>query len=190
MNIKKIIVTSIAGLLLGGLPVGSGSMVVSANTSSVDTTFNNNVDNTVVEAGLNLETMFKQVGNQVVLDISAVDLAQELSISLLDAQAMIDATKEIDLYTPQQYGFVGVHINLGKQVRGMNGWAAAAFVTGYVGWYAKQFALAGPWGAGVASVISASAGATAKWAVENGVRRINVGQNIIGISKSFTIQIP
>lgn len=189
MNIKKIMVTSMACLLLGVLFVGSGSMVVSANTSSVDTTLNNNVDNSVVETGMKLETMFTQVGNQVVLDISAVDLAQELSISLLDAQAMIDATKEIDLDTPQQYGFVGIHINLGKTVRGMNGWSAAVFVTGYVGWYAKQLAAAGPWGAGVAAVISASAGATAKWAVENGVRRINVGQNILGISKSFTIKI-
>lgn len=31
MNIKKILVTSMAGLLLGGLPIASGSMVVSAD---------------------------------------------------------------------------------------------------------------------------------------------------------------
>lgn len=72
----------------------------------------------------------------------------------------------------------------------MNAWAAGAFVGGYVGWYAKQFAAAGPVGAGVAAVITAGAAATAKWAVENGIRRISLGKYIGGWNWNYTINIP
>ena len=87
-------------------------------------------------------------------------------------------------------GFVGVYIVLGPKVRKMNGWAAAAFAGGYVGWYAKQLAAAGPVGAGVAALVTASTGAVVKWAVENGVRAVPVGKNIPGFSLSYNLRLP
>lgn len=69
----------------------------------------------------------------------------------------------------------------------MGSWATAAFATGYVGFYLKNFVV-NPLTAGVASVVSA--GAAVKYAVEHGIKRVPVGKNIPGISMSYVVQVP
>lgn len=148
------------------------------------------LDKEMLQASEKLEGYFDTVNGVLVINTDVETLASDLNISVSDAQLMIDATNEIDLNTPQLSRFVGVYINLGPKVRKMNAWAAGAFVGGYVGWYAKQFAAAGTVGAGVAAVITAGAAATAKWAVENGIRRISLGKYIGGWNWNYTINIP
>lgn len=116
----------------------------------------------------------------------------QLGVSEEDADLMILATTEL---TPseepevQAYGFVGVHLNLGPKVRAMSGWAAGAFAAGYVGWYAKQFAV-NPITAGVAGLITAGTALAVKNAVEANLKKVSIGTNISGISLAYTIDIP
>ncbi|KAA6450865.1 hypothetical protein [Bacillus swezeyi] len=90
----------------------------------------------------------------------------------------------------QAYGFVGLHLKLGPKVRAMSAVAAGAFAAGYVGWYVKQIAAAGPWGAGAAAAITASTAGIVGWAVNKGLKKVNVGVNIPFVSLSYTVNIP
>ncbi len=149
------------------------------------------IDQRMLDTGRKLEKYFTLTNNKVTINSSANTIAKDLKISLSDAQSIIDATNETnELNMIQPRGFVGVYINLGPKVRKMNGWVAGAFVGGYVGWYAKQFAAAGPVGAGVAAVITGAAAASAKWAVENKVRRISLGKYIGGWNWTYSINVP
>lgn len=86
-------------------------------------------------------------------------------------------------------GFVGVTLLLGPEVRAMNGWAAGAFAAGYVGWYAKTFAV-NPVTAGVAALITATTGVVVKNAVEDNLRTVRVGMNIWGMNVNYPLDIP
>ncbi|MGE7186992.1 hypothetical protein ACQKKK_24400 [Peribacillus sp. NPDC006672] len=61
----------------------------------------------------------------------------------------------------------------------MSAVVAGAFAAGYVGWYVKQIAAAGPWGAGLVG-----------YAVIKGLKKVDVGVNIPLVSLSFTVNIP
>ncbi|MGD7060537.1 hypothetical protein ACQCU3_03375 [Bacillus altitudinis] len=86
----------------------------------------------------------------------------------------------------QTLGFVGLHIKLGPKVRSMNALLAGTFAGGYIGWYTKQIAAAGPWGAGAAASITAGTSAAVAWAVKNKYKKVDVGVNIMFINLAYT----
>ncbi|MEG0159484.1 hypothetical protein [Carnobacterium sp.] len=172
------------------------SLSVSADSIS---NYNQNQSYIPMSATANkLATYFglDESGN-VTFNVDRDTLVNELGISPEDVTLMFAATEElpkpiesIQVNTKKlMRGFVGVYMNLGPKVRKMNGWAAGAFAGGYVGWYAKNFAV-NPITAGVGALITASAAASAKYAVENNLRRISLGRNIAGWSWSFNVNIP
>lgn len=125
----------------------------------------------------------------IILMATKEQLTQDLGITEEQALELL-AISDLGARKYNFRGFVGVYLNLGPQVRKMNGWAAGVFAGGYVGWYAKQLAATGPWGAGAAALITASTAATVKWAVENGIRTVPIGKNIPGYNYSFSVNIP
>lgn len=127
------------------------------------------------------------LGN-IIFTATLADL-MNLGLSQSDAQAILDSANATTTSSTRARGFVGLYINLGSKTRKMGGWAAAAYVTGYVGWYLKVFATT-PATAGAAAVISASVGAATKYAVERGIKRISAGVNIPFISLSYSISTP
>lgn len=60
---------------------------------------------------------------------------------------IIDPNVEINTDAPstQLLGFVGLYLKLGPQIRSMSALPAGAFAAGFVGWYLKELAAAGPW---------------------------------------------
>lgn len=60
---------------------------------------------------------------------------------------IIDPNVEINTDAPstQLFGFVGLYLKLGPQIRSMSALPAGAFAAGFVGWYLKELAAAGPW---------------------------------------------
>ncbi len=130
---------------------------------------------------------------RVLFNATKEDLIQDLGITQEEAEELLNIAKlEPKLYERNNKfrGFVGIRLHLGPQVRAMNGWAAGAFAGGFVGWYCKELAASGPWGAGAAALITASTAATVKWAVENGVRVVPIGQNIPGFNLAFDVNVP
>ena len=99
---------------------------------------------------------------------------------------------EANTYEPsaQLFGFVGLYLKLGPQIRSMSALPAGAFAGGFVGWYLKELAAAGPWGAGVVAAISASVGGVVAWAVKNHLKSVPVGRHIPGVSWSRNVYIP
>ena len=182
-----------AGLLfMSNTAVHADSAVTNVVTKSVekitvhDNSSYGSIDDEIVSSGRALEQYFVIEGHQIRLHVDADTLAKAMNVSTKTAQLMIDNTNEINNSVSITNGFVGVYINLGPKVRGMGSWAAAAFATGYVGFYLKNFAV-NPLTAGVAS---AGAGAAVKYAVEHGIKRVPVGKNIPGISMSYVVQVP
>lgn len=111
----------------------------------------------------------------------------------LDSSLVIGDTttvENIDMPYIQPFGFVGVCFKLGPKVRAMAAVPAGAFAAGFVGWYLKELAKAGPWGAGVAAAISASVGGIVGWAVKNHLKTVPIGKNIAGVSWSRNVYIP
>lgn len=146
-------------------------------------------DESLVQTSLKLQQFFgyNEYG-EVVINATKDDLIKELGVTEEQAMSLLEIS-DSGVRKDSSRGFVGVYIVLGPKVRKMNGWAAAAFAGGYVGWYAKQLAAAGPVGAGVAALVTASTGAVVKWAVENGVRAVPVGKNIPGFSLSYNLRL-
>ena len=147
-------------------------------------------DESLVQTSLKLQQFFgyNEYG-EVVINATKDDLIKELGVTEEQAMSLLEIS-DSGVRKDSSRGFVGVYIVLGPKVRKMNCWAAAAFAGGYVGWYAKQLAAAGPVGAGVAALVTASTGAVVKWAVENGVRAVPVGKNIPGFSLSYNLRLP
>lgn len=75
-------------------------------------------------------------------------------------------------------GFVGFYVHLPSRVINMGAAVGGAFVGGVVGWYCKELALTGPWGAGVAG-----------YSIAKKLSRFRVGVNIPGISWSKHIYL-
>lgn len=127
--------------------------------------YNVSVSEDIVNAGQILEDYFyvDKFGN-INLKGTPEEIAKNIGISVQEASLMYEAVKEL----PNVYerGPVGFRFNLGPQVRGMGGWAAGAFATGYAGWHLKQFAV-NPVTAGFVAVISGAIGWAVKTAVEN-----------------------
>ncbi|MFU2206911.1 hypothetical protein [Streptococcus pluranimalium] len=147
-------------------------------------------DEEITKAGLKLQKYFEFDENRnVVLNATKEQLMNDLNITETQALDLLSLS-EPGVSTIHYRGFVGVYVHLGPKVRAMNGWAAAAFAGGYVGWYTKQLAAAGPWGAGAATLITASAAAAVKWAVENGIRTVPIGSQIRGYSLSYNVYVP
>ena len=117
------------------------------------------------------------------LNVFAGQLDSSLRIS--------DPNVEINTDEPstQLFGFVGLYLKLRPQIRSMAALPAGSFAGGFVGWYLKEFAAAGPWGAGVVAAISASVGGVVAWAVKNHLKTVPVGQNIPGVSWSRNVYI-
>lgn len=155
---------------------------------------NVNEEESMMETAEQLSTYFEldQNGN-IIFNVDQNTLVKELGISQEDAALMIGASEELSRENVgsqiQARGFVGIYLNLGPKVRKMNGWAAGAFAGGYVGWYAKNFAV-NPVTAGVAALITGATTLTVKNAVERGIRRVSLGRNIGGYSWSFNVNIP
>ncbi|MFW6772634.1 hypothetical protein [Weissella cibaria] len=188
---SMLVATLGAGLfLMSNNPAHADNVVNDVAVESVD---NNSpygtLDNETIASGRALEKYFVIENNQIRLRVDADTLANAMHVSTQMAQMMIDNTNQNYRSEFSTMGFVGVYINLGPKVRNMGGWAAAAFATGYVGFYLKNFA-ATPVTAGVAGVVSAGAGAAVKYAVEHGIKRVPVGKNIPGVSLSYVVQVP
>lgn len=86
-------------------------------------------------------------------------------------------------------GFVGLHIKLGPKVRGMSAVVAGGFATGYAGFYLSKFA-ANPLTAGAVGAISASIGGTVGWAVNKGLKEVDVGTDVPFVSLAYTVNVP
>lgn len=125
---------------------------------------------------------------KVQFDASVNDLTT-LGLSEGDANAIILDAKANQMNPLRTRGFVGLHINLGTQVRKMSSWAAGVYVTGYVGWYLKVFATT-PVSAGVVAIISAGIGGAVGYAVSHGIKRVDVGVNIPFAAFSYTVTTP
>lgn len=139
-------------------------------------------DEKIIEDALKLQKYFGYDKNgNVVLNATKEQSIVDLDITESQALDLLGIS-ESGVMTTEYRGFVGVYVHLGPKVRAINGWAAGAFAGGYVGWYTKQLAAAGPWGAGAA--------ATVKWAVENGVRTVPIGSQIPGFSLSYNVNVP
>lgn len=115
------------------------------------------------------------------------ELSEKIGVSLQEAELMYQAVQDF----PNLYdrGPVGFRFNLGPQIRGMGGWAAAAFATGYAGFYLKQFAVT-PATAGAVGVLSAAIGWNVKYAVENYWTSVNVTIEVPFVTMVFPIDIP
>lgn len=79
-------------------------------------------------------------------------------------------------------GFVGFVVHLSSKVRDMGAIAGGAFVGGVVGWYSKELAASGPWGAGAAATITATAAGVAGYAIKKGLKTVNIGVDIPFVS--------
>ncbi|MDO5755654.1 MAG: hypothetical protein Q4P28_05415, partial [Tissierellia bacterium] len=128
---------------------------------------------------------------EIMLSFSSEELnsfSEELDSSLVIGNTNITNNK----FKPsiQPFGFVGIYLKLGPKVRSMAAVPAGAFAAGFVGWYLKDLAKAGPWGAGAAAAISASVGGAVGWAVKNHLKVVPVGKNIAGVSWSRSVNIP
>lgn len=130
----------------------------------------------------------KDSSGNVTFTASLSDL-MNLGLSQADAQAILDNASSAVTSPIRTRGFVGLHINLGTKTRNMRSWAAAAYVTGYVGWYLKVFATT-PATAGAVALISAGVGASVKYAITHGIKRIDVGVNIPFVALSYTVATP
>lgn len=188
---KKLTVLTIASFFIVGLlsPFSSSVNAEEGITLNAD-----NEEKSMVETAEQLSTYFELDENgNITFNVDQNTLVRELGISQEDAALMISASEELSEETvdnqKQGRGFVGVYLNLGPKVRKMNGWAAGAFAGGYVGWYAKTFAV-NPVTAGVAALITAATTLTVKNAVERNLRRVSLGKNIAGYSLSFNVNIP
>lgn len=147
-------------------------------------------DTEMVDTAVKLQDYFTydQYGT-IILNATKEELMTNLGITEEQAQDLL-AISDLHARKTSYRGFVGVYLNLGPKVRSMGGWAAGTFAGGYVGWYAKQLAALGPWGAGAAALVTASTVLTVKWAVENHVRVVPIGQNIPGFNASYNVYIP
>ena len=119
------------------------------------------------------------------------ELIKEFGFSEKDAAlaVSIDNGPSAEQVSLRQRGFVGLRIVFGRQTKKMSGWAAAAYVAGYCGFYLKTFA-ATPATAGAVAIISASIGATVKFAIDKGMNATNVGVNIPFVAKTIIVRTP
>ena len=187
---KKLFVLSSVVIILFSSFVSFGkTSYASENPPDWETIFSN-TDEELTQAANKVSSYFDvDEDDNIIFTADRETLVNELGVSEEDADLMILAAEELPQSQFQTYGFVGVYLHLGPKVRKMNGWAAGAFAAGYVGWYAKKFAV-NPVTAGVAGIITAGTGVAVKYAVENGIRSIPVGKNIPGYRWSYNVNIP
>lgn len=127
---------------------------------------------------------------EIMLSISSKEL-NELAENIDNSLVINNPSNNTNINSEiQPFGFVGVYLKLGPKVRSMAAVPAGAFAAGFVGWYLKDLAKAGPWGAGAAAAISASVGGVVGWAVKNHLKSVPVGKNIPGVSWSRNVYIP
>lgn len=190
-------------VLFSTLLVLSGSAFAFNNTSHANTTdlggshdFEEIQDlkaqTKMIQTAEKISTYFSVDENNNIIFNADRDTLMNLGISAEDADLMILASAEFtSIETPevQAYGFVGIHLNLGPKVRSMSGWAAGTFAAGYVGWYAKTFAV-NPVTAGVAALITAGTGLAVKNAVEKNLKKVSIGMDIPFVSLSYNVDIP
>ncbi|MGE7768297.1 hypothetical protein [Peribacillus sp. NPDC096540] len=117
-----------------------------------------------------------------------------MGISESDAELMTSITSDDLTITEGEQqdiqGFVGLYFYLGPKVRGMSAVLAGAFAAGYVGWYVKQIAAAGPWGAGAAATITAATAGVVGYGVKKKLKKVQVGVYMNGFSLSWPIFLP
>ncbi|MGG3572368.1 hypothetical protein ABES25_01125 [Bacillus gobiensis] len=154
-----------------------------------------NVDKEQIEMAEKLSNYFEQDADGSVRFTADKETLMEMGISESDIELMTSTGPEEFSFDEnksemQTYGFVGLHLELGPKVRAMNAVVAGAFAGGYIGWYTKQIAAAGPWGAGAAAAITASTAGVVGWAVNRSLQKVDVGVNISYVSLSYTVKIP
>ncbi|SER51399.1 hypothetical protein [Psychrobacillus sp. OK032] len=182
-------------VVFSALLVLSGGLFSFSSTSYASTTEFEDLraQKKMIKAAEKISSYFSVDENEnIIFNADRDTLVNELGVSEEDADLMIQAATELvpsEEPQMQAYGFVGVHLNLGPKVRGMSGWAAGAFAGGYVGWYAKTFAV-NPVTAGVAALITASTVLVVKDAVEKNLKRVSIGSNIPGLSLAYNVDIP
>ncbi|MGE7625512.1 hypothetical protein ACQKMD_21765 [Viridibacillus sp. NPDC096237] len=164
-----------------------------SEVSDRETTFSE-IDEELIQAAEKVSSYFSvDEDENIIFNADRDTLISDLGVSEKDADLMILAVAELTSNNKnpkiQPYGFVGVYLHLGPKVRAMNGWAAGAFAAGYVGWYAKQFAV-NPITAGVAGLITAGTALAVKNAVEDNVKKVSLGLNILGLNWSYDVDIP
>lgn len=117
------------------------------------------VDKEQIELAENLSKFFEEDANGNVEFTADKETLVELGISESYAEIMTSISLDalsVNEREQQLQGFVGIHFNIGKKTRNMSAVAAGAFAAGYIGYYTKQIAAAGPWGAAAAATITAT----------------------------------
>ncbi|ATF25858.1 MULTISPECIES: hypothetical protein [Brochothrix] len=164
-----------------------------------------NISNTLIhEEPLSLDVMkqfetlssfyIKKADGNIALDMSNPEL-YKIGFTNKQLQELNQLTQEFKIIKKENIGvetrgFVGLQIKLGKKTRAKGAIAGGAFVTGYVGWHIRKIAIAGPWGAGAAAVITATCASSVAYAISKGWKKVNVGVNIPFVKFSYTIQTP
>ncbi|MFV0559356.1 MAG: hypothetical protein ACK5NA_01380 [Enterococcus sp.] len=128
--------------------------------------------------------------DSIQMNINSAELKSQYNLTDKDISDLQILNTQIK-YTDESKlrGFVGLHINLGSKVRGMSAVVAGGFAAGYCSFYLKQFAI-NPVTAGVVEGISAAIGGTVDWAVNQGMKRVDVGVNVPFVSLAFTVNVP
>lgn len=191
--LKKIFVLFSIIVVIFSSFVTLGETSYASEVSDWEASFSEETDDELTQAAEKVSSYFSmdEDGN-LTFAADRDTLVNELGVSEEDAHLMLLAVDELQpeqASKVQPYGFVGISINLGPKVRKMNGWAAGAFAAGYVGWYAKKFAV-NPITAGVAGLITAGTAAAVKRAVEKNIRKVRLGRNIPGLSLTYNVNIP
>lgn len=163
----------------------SGSVFIDINNISID--------KEQMQMAEELSNYFEQDTDGNVHFTADKETLIEMGISERDAELMSSINSDDLVFREgdqQLQGFVGLRLNLGPKVRAMSAVVAGGFAAGYVGWHVRQIAKAGPWGAAAAGAITASVAGTVGWAVNKGLKRVNVGVNVPFVSLSYTVNIP
>lgn len=206
MNTKFKITTAI---LSAGLLITPISSVVQNNNNTAKANYNNKLtiegkklNNKELQNYKNSESykLSQKIKNLLVKDtktnklkfnLNYIELAKELNITEKEASNLINILENSEPVSPyEERGFVGLYLNIGPYVKGLAPVVAGAFVAGYVGWYVKDLAKAGPWGAGAALAISGTISYSVGYAVSKGLSYTSVGIDIPFVSWSKTINLP
>lgn len=210
---KKILTTMICGTLLLGAVTPALQVEAQENEgvqSNVETVgdtlvvhelFNLDIAQDIAEhrqevLAQDLANYFTQDSNgNLSLQADTQTLQQELGMTEAQAHDLLTTAKTfeqgtgVNMRKNMARGFVGLHLNLGPQVRKLNGWAAGTYTAAYIGTYLKIFATT-PHTAGVVAVIAGGTAWAVKTAIESRLRRVSVGGNIPFVSLAYTVNIP
>lgn len=123
------------------------------------------------------------------IKIDATDERLKAELGFTDEQISYLNSILDEAFAIDQFGFVGLVIKISKKTRNLGATLGAAFIAGYIGWYAKDLAAVSPVLAGAVAVIDAGITYAAYQAISKGLTSFKIGKNISGLSFSKTITI-